>query len=68
MADPARYDYPSPLVGYENAPPLSDEKAEDGKSECTCPSNSSAHLIDPRSPITVPSRYPSTRPFKAKLS
>lgn len=26
------FPYPSPLAGYENAPPLPDEKAEDGKS------------------------------------
>ncbi|KAI1440929.1 DOPA-like domain-containing protein [Annulohypoxylon stygium] len=26
------YTYPSPLVGYENAPTLSDERKEDGKS------------------------------------
>jgi len=32
MADPSAYTYPSPLAGYENAPPLPDEKAEDGKS------------------------------------
>jgi DOPA 4,5-dioxygenase len=30
--DPSQYTYPSPLAGYENAPPLPDEKAEDGKS------------------------------------
>jgi hypothetical protein len=30
--DPSQYDYPSPLVGYENVPPLPEEKAEDGKS------------------------------------
>jgi hypothetical protein len=24
--------YPSPLTGYENAPPLPEERAEDGKS------------------------------------
>lgn len=30
--DPSHYTYPSPLAGYENAPPLPDEKAEDGKS------------------------------------
>jgi DOPA 4,5-dioxygenase len=24
--------YPSPLAGYENAPPLPEERAEDGKS------------------------------------
>ncbi|TVY16037.1 putative 21.2 kDa protein [Lachnellula arida] len=32
MASPAHYTYPSPLAGYENAPPLPDEKAADGKS------------------------------------
>jgi DOPA 4,5-dioxygenase len=32
MADPSSYDYPSPLAGYENAPPLPDERAADGKS------------------------------------
>jgi hypothetical protein len=32
MADPSLYTYPSPLAGYENAPPLPDEKAADGKS------------------------------------
>jgi len=32
MADPSRYTYDSPLKGYENAPPLPDEKAADGKS------------------------------------
>jgi hypothetical protein len=31
MADPSAYDYPSPLAGYEDAPPLSNEKAADGK-------------------------------------
>jgi hypothetical protein len=30
--DPSHYTYPSPLAGYENAPPLPDEKAADGKS------------------------------------
>jgi DOPA 4,5-dioxygenase len=30
--DPSAYTYPSPLEGYENLPPLPDEKAEDGKS------------------------------------
>lgn len=34
MADPSLYTYPSPLAGgYENAPPLPTEKAEDGKSK-----------------------------------
>ena len=26
------FNYPSPLAGYENAPPLPEERAEDGKS------------------------------------
>jgi hypothetical protein len=33
MADPFKYTYDSPLKGYENAPPLPDEKAADGKSK-----------------------------------
>jgi hypothetical protein len=32
MSDPAAYTYPSPLAGYENAEPLPNELAEDGKS------------------------------------
>jgi hypothetical protein len=32
MADASVYTYPSPLDGYRDLPPLSDEKAEDGKS------------------------------------
>lgn len=32
MSDPFLYDYPSPLEGYENQPPLPDELNEDGKS------------------------------------
>ncbi|EXJ79596.1 DOPA 4,5-dioxygenase [Capronia epimyces CBS 606.96] len=32
MSDPFLYTYPSPLEGYENLPPLSDELNEDGKS------------------------------------
>ncbi|KAL7941857.1 DOPA-like domain-containing protein [Trichoderma barbatum] len=32
MANPLKYTYPSPLAGFENAPPLSDERNEDGKS------------------------------------
>jgi hypothetical protein len=31
MADPSAYSFPSPLVGYENAPALPNEKAADGK-------------------------------------
>lgn len=29
---PFNTNYPSPLTGYENAPPLPEERAEDGKS------------------------------------
>ncbi|KAK0628828.1 DOPA-like domain-containing protein [Bombardia bombarda] len=32
MSDASSYDYPSPLAGYENAAPLPDERADDGKS------------------------------------
>ncbi|CAG8081605.1 unnamed protein product [Penicillium olsonii] len=32
MSDPFAYEYPSPLEGYENLEPLSEEKNEDGKS------------------------------------
>lgn len=32
MADPSAYEYPSPLEGYRGLPPLTDERAEDGKS------------------------------------
>ncbi|KAH0497681.1 hypothetical protein TgHK011_004970 [Trichoderma gracile] len=32
MANQLKYTYPSPLAGFENAPPLSDERNEDGKS------------------------------------
>lgn len=32
MADPYQYTYPSPLAGYENAPPLPMEISADGKS------------------------------------
>ncbi|PQE30588.1 DOPA 4,5-dioxygenase protein [Rutstroemia sp. NJR-2017a WRK4] len=32
MADPSLYTYPSPLAGYENAEPLSNEISSDGKS------------------------------------
>jgi DOPA 4,5-dioxygenase len=32
MADAHNYSYPSPLAGYESAPPLPEERAEDGKS------------------------------------
>jgi DOPA 4,5-dioxygenase len=32
MADASGFIYPSPLKGYENAPPLPEERAEDGKS------------------------------------
>jgi hypothetical protein len=33
MADPSQYTYESPLKGWENLPPLGDEKAADGKSK-----------------------------------
>ncbi|KAK3899373.1 DOPA-like domain-containing protein [Staphylotrichum tortipilum] len=32
MADASYFDFPSPLTGYENAEPLPEERAEDGKS------------------------------------
>jgi len=32
MSDPFAYDYPSPLEGWENLPPLSEDRNEDGKS------------------------------------
>ncbi|OQE38257.1 hypothetical protein PENCOP_c008G07830 [Penicillium coprophilum] len=32
MTDAFAFSYPSPLAGYENLEPLSDERAEDGKS------------------------------------
>lgn len=32
MADPSQYTYPSPLAGFEDAPPLPTETNEDGKS------------------------------------
>ena len=32
MSIPVPYTYPSPLAGFGDAPPLSDELAEDGKS------------------------------------
>jgi hypothetical protein len=37
MGDPFACTYPSPLAGYENAPPLPDEIAEDGKSYVNLP-------------------------------
>ncbi|KAI0129635.1 DOPA-like domain-containing protein [Xylariales sp. AK1849] len=39
MSDPSLYQYPSPLAGYENAPPLPDERAGDGKSYVNPPNN-----------------------------
>lgn len=32
MTDQFAFTYPSPLEGYENEPPLSEETSEDGKS------------------------------------
>jgi len=32
MSVPTIYEYPSPLAGYENLPPLTEDRAADGKS------------------------------------
>ncbi|MCJ1393859.1 hypothetical protein MMC18_006735 [Xylographa bjoerkii] len=34
MADPAHFSYPSPLEGYEDQPPISDEMSKDGNAYC----------------------------------
>jgi hypothetical protein len=51
MGDASVFTYPSPLTGYENAPPLSDEKAADGKSYVNPPaerlSDAYEKFIDP---------------------
>jgi hypothetical protein len=39
MPDAAQYEYPSPLAGYEDAPPLPDERAADGKSFANPPND-----------------------------
>lgn len=44
MSDPSQYTYPWPLAGYENAEPLPDDKAEDGKS-----------YVNPQSGVLSPS-------------
>jgi len=33
MSDPYIYSYPSPLKGWEDLPPLPEERAADGKSK-----------------------------------
>ncbi|SPJ72646.1 uncharacterized protein FTOL_02375 [Fusarium torulosum] len=51
MGDASVFTYPSPLTGYENAPPLPDEKAADGKSYVNPPaeklSDAYEKFIDP---------------------
>ncbi|KAF7563730.1 hypothetical protein G7046_g383 [Stylonectria norvegica] len=51
MGDPSAFNYISPLVGYEDAPPLPDERAEDGKSFVNPPaealSSSYEKFVDP---------------------
>jgi len=50
MADPSLYTYPSPLLGYESAAPLPDERAADGKSYVNPPaplSKSYEEFVDP---------------------
>ncbi|KAF5542079.1 DOPA 4,5-dioxygenase [Fusarium napiforme] len=51
MGDASVFKYPSPLTGYENAPPLPDEKAADGKSYVNPPaerlSEAYKRFIDP---------------------
>ncbi|KAF2835142.1 hypothetical protein M501DRAFT_999437 [Patellaria atrata CBS 101060] len=53
MADPGLYDYPDPLEGYENLPPLPSEISSDGKSFVNPPADekSDAYLAF-TSPIT----------------
>ncbi|EKG22412.1 Dopa 45-dioxygenase [Macrophomina phaseolina MS6] len=53
MSDPSLYTYPSPLEGWENLPPLPDERAADGKSYVNPPAEkkSSAYTAFP-APIT----------------
>ncbi|OBW64576.1 MAG: Uncharacterized protein AUREO_053600 [Aureobasidium pullulans] len=53
MSDPSIYTYPSPLEGYENLPPLSDEKNADGKSYVNPPADKPSPAYDSFiSPIT----------------
>ncbi|CAD0083212.1 unnamed protein product, partial [Aureobasidium vineae] len=53
MSDPSIYTYPSPLEGYGNLPPLSDEKNADGKSYVNPPAaNPSPAYESFVSPIT----------------
>ncbi|KAK3045764.1 hypothetical protein LTS18_013594, partial [Coniosporium uncinatum] len=53
MADPFDYKYESPLSGFENLPPLSDERNPDGKSfKNPPPTKRSAAYESFTSPIT----------------
>ncbi|KAI5194605.1 hypothetical protein E4T42_08943 [Aureobasidium subglaciale] len=53
MSDPSIYTYPSPLEGYQNLPPLSDEKNADGKSYVNPPAEKLSPAYDSfTSPIT----------------
>jgi DOPA 4,5-dioxygenase len=53
MGDPFAYTYPSPLAGYENAPPLPDKIAEDGKSYVN-PAREDGKLSDSYERFTEP--------------
>ncbi|KAF4981839.1 hypothetical protein FZEAL_2418 [Fusarium zealandicum] len=46
MGDASVYTFPSPLSGYEDAPPLPDEKAEDGKSYVNPPAEKLSEAYD----------------------
>ncbi|KAM5345940.1 hypothetical protein ACJ41O_011801 [Fusarium nematophilum] len=46
MGDPSVYTYPSPLEGYEDAPPLPNEIAQDGKSYVNPPAEKLSEAYD----------------------
>ncbi|KAM0545758.1 hypothetical protein ACHAPJ_011182 [Fusarium lateritium] len=46
MGDASVFTYPSPLTGYEDAPPLPEEKAEDGKSYVNPPAEKLSEAYD----------------------
>jgi DOPA 4,5-dioxygenase len=46
MGDASVFKYPSPLTGYEDAPPLPNEMAEDGKSYVNPPSAKRSEAYD----------------------
>ncbi|KAF5022206.1 hypothetical protein F66182_5745, partial [Fusarium sp. NRRL 66182] len=50
MGDASVFTYPSPLTGYEDAPPLPDEKAEDGKSYVNLPADKLSEAYDKFTP------------------